>query len=142
MVFIVACLLPTEIGVAYQTPAALKVSGVVLQHDEKTVIPNMRLQLRNLDTGDIVGRTVSGSDGAYSFDVNQQGTYVVEAIDDHGVRGISSPTSAGTRTIVKVILPSTQAVLVTTAAAYGVVAVAATAGVLALAGRGPTSPER
>jgi hypothetical protein len=137
-----ACSIPVSIGAGSQNPAGLTISGVVLENDAKTAVPNMRLQLRNIDTGTIVGQTVSGPDGAYSFDVAQPGVYAVEAVDDRGVRAISKPTPASTsRAVVNVILPSTRSAIVPIAV-YSILAAAAAAGALALAGAGAVSPER
>jgi hypothetical protein len=113
-----------------------------LEHDAKTIVPNMRLQLRNIDTGLVVAQTVSGPDGSYSFDVGQPGVYVVEAVDDRGVRAITKPTPAGvSAAVVNVILPSTTAAIAPLAVA-SIIAAAAAAGAVALAGGNAVSPER
>jgi len=143
VVAILACSMPIETRAAHANQGGLTISGVVLEHDEKTTVPNMRLQLRNIDTGAVVAQTVSGPDGSYSFDVGQPGIYVVEAVDAHGVRAITKPTPTGAATVVNVILPSTRVAAIAAIGAYGAVAAAVTAGALAFGGgRGAISPER
>jgi len=67
----------------------LDLSGIVLRDDGTTPIANVRLRLREIDTGTIVGLTTSDATGAFAFGVPQSGLYVVEALDETGVQGVS-----------------------------------------------------
>ena len=49
-----------------------------------TTAADVRLRLRNVDKGTVVGQTVSDKNGAFSFPVTDPGLYVVEAIDGAG----------------------------------------------------------
>jgi hypothetical protein len=73
----------------------LILSGLVLREDYKTRVPNQRLRLRNMDTGEIAGEAVSGKDGAFSFPVAKSGNYVVEALASGGaVIAVSNPINS------------------------------------------------
>ncbi len=105
----------------------------------------MRLRLRNLDTGTIVGNTVSDSQGRFSFAVSEPGRYMVEAAGKTGgVVAVSDPvTLAGSPVSTKVILPEDKQPATATTAAI----LLAIAGGLGLVGwivgkDGTTSPER
>lgn len=54
-------------------------------------LPNAKLQLRNVDTAQIVARTRAGADAAYEFGGVAPANYLVEIVDDAGrVIGLSS----------------------------------------------------
>ena len=73
----------------------LILSGLVLREDSRTRVPNQRLRLRNMDTGEIAGEAVSGKDGAFSFPVGKPGNYVIEALaSGGGVIAVSNPISS------------------------------------------------
>ena len=50
-------------------PPALGISGTVLGFDRISQVPNQRVQLRSVDKGTIVGKTVTDGSGAFSFAV-------------------------------------------------------------------------
>jgi hypothetical protein len=75
-----------DVGASFQD-----ISGTVLQADGTHPAANMRLRLKNVDTATIVAETVSDANGTFSFAVPGAGLYVIEAVDEHGVRGISEP---------------------------------------------------
>ena len=69
--------------------------GLVLREDSRTRVPNQRLRLRNVDTGETAGEAVSGMDGAFSFPVGKPGNYVIEALaSGGGVVAVSTPISS------------------------------------------------
>jgi len=116
------------------------ISGTVFRSDGKTIVPNQPVQLRNLDKGTVVAKSVTDKNGAFFFAVTEPGLYLVEVIKkDGGVVAVGKPvTLLGLPIITSVILPSTAL------AAWAVVAVASGAGIVGLvvAAEGPTSPER
>jgi hypothetical protein len=125
----------------------ISIYGTVFQSDGKTPVPNMHLQLRNIDTGIIIGQTLSDSSGAYSFGTPAPGRYVVEAVDGNRVLASSQPiVPSNSQVATNVILPRNNAAAGFTGAAFAVLAAAAAAGVTAWAiSRGPglvVSPER
>ena len=153
----VACLVTIAVPMRAETAAAsrgqeagiqqpiagvpsLAISGVVLRADRKTPAANVRLRLRNLDTGAIVGRTVSDASGAFSFAIPATGLYVVEAIDDDGaVLAVSDPAALSASPVTtNVVLP------VQRSAWLPVLAAAAGAGIAAwsIGGRTAVSPEQ
>ena len=127
------------------TPPSPGIAGTVLESDG-TPAADVRLQLRNMDTGAIVGKTVSDMNGAFSFAVDAPGLYVVEAVDDEGnvlaVSNVLNPGSAapgGT-----LVLPASTRTAAFFSSAAPLLAAAAGAGVAALTigGRTVASPER
>jgi len=136
-------------GVQQPIPPAvpLVISGTVLRADRTTAAANVRLQLRTLDKGTVVGATTSDANGAFSFPVPEPGRYLVEAINGRGVLAVSAPvTMTNTPLVANVILPEDRGpAAFLTSAVVLVVAAAAGAGILGLAaaaGGGPTSPEQ
>ena len=49
-----------------------------------TPLPDARLRLRNVQTGEIVATTVGDGEGRFAFDAVPQGPYVVELVDEDG----------------------------------------------------------
>ncbi len=129
---------------AQQLPAAagLTISGTVFKSDRATPVADVRLRLRNLDTGTIIGNAVSDKQGAFSFAVPGPGRYVVEAVGKTGgVVAVSDPVSlAGSAVSTNVILPSDKSA----ATALLLVAIAGGAGLVGwiVGSEGTTSPER
>jgi hypothetical protein len=129
-----------------QNPAArhrIDVSGKVLRAGDSGGVAGVTLQLRNLDTGEIDGRTVSDENGAYSFEIPKPGRYLVEAVDDGGVRAVTNPlTFGGSGLSANVILPAAEkAAGFWAGSTIVVLSVASAAGIGAIiAGRTPTTP--
>lgn len=124
-------------------PSRIDISGKVLRVDQSSGVAGVTLQLRNLDTGEIAGRTVSDQNGAYSFEIPKPGRYLVEAVDDHGVRAASNLlTFSGSRLTADVIWPAAEnAAGFWTGSALLVLSVAAAAGIGAIiAGHTPSAP--
>jgi opacity protein-like surface antigen len=108
-----------------------KISGAA-RDEQGRPLPNAKLQLRNVDTGQVVARTRAGSDAAYEFTGVQPGNYVVEIVDDSDrVLGLSAATplaAAGAVTGLIVALAASTAA--------GGAFFASTAGILLLVGIG------
>jgi hypothetical protein len=78
------------------SPINLVAAGRALQPGQKTgeisgktakdgkPLQNYKVQLRNVDTGTLVGTTTSASDGAFKFTGLPEGNYVVETVDAAG----------------------------------------------------------
>ena len=121
LVVIMACAAAGEPGLRAGAPVAagvqaagsqqavFNISGTVLRQDGKTGA-DVRLRLRNVDKGTVVGQTVSDKNGAFSFPVTDPGLYVVEAVDGGGsVLSVSSPIQpTATPLTVNMILPATR----------------------------------
>jgi hypothetical protein len=92
-------------------------------------LTEVTVQLRNVQTGDVVATTSTNEAGSFSFPAMQPGTYIAEIVDAAGkTLGVSSPVTltAG--------VPATTSVV-----AAGVGTTAATAGGLHLLGMGPAT---
>jgi hypothetical protein len=130
------------------TPTSgLVISGTVVREDRTTTVAGVRLRLRNVDKGTIVGQAISDQNGAFSFAVTAPGLYVVEAVKDNGgVRAVSDPvpvTNSPLTTLV--ILPELEgAAAFFTSAAFLAMATATAAGITgwALSENRTASPER
>jgi hypothetical protein len=91
-------------SLAAQSPAGAvmgKAQGPNLQ-----ALPRVRVQLRNTDTGDLVGSTTSTEAGEFSFAGLAPANYVVEVADESGkILGIGTPFSlpAGTTATASVL---------------------------------------
>jgi hypothetical protein len=100
-------------------PQAGSVSGVARGSDQ-SLLANQRVQLRNLENGQVASSTTSGPAGTFSFPSLAPGNYVVELVDEAGkVVGISSSVS---------VAPAVAASVTVTASATGAVAAAAAGG--------------
>jgi len=70
-----------------------KISGTV-RDAQGQILPNVKLQLRNVDSGQLVATTRAGADGTYEFNGINPGNYIVEIVDDDGrVIGLSPATA-------------------------------------------------
>lgn len=102
-------------------------------------LPSAKLQLRNIDTGQVVATTRAGADATYQFVGIVPGNYVVEIVDDSGkVIGLSvasSMAASGAITGLIVALSSTGAVAAAAAGGLGAF-FASTGGILLLVGIG------
>jgi hypothetical protein len=108
-----------------------KISGAA-RDAQGQPLPNAKLQLRNVDTGQVVARTRAASDATYEFTGVQPGNYVVEIVDDSDrVLGLSAAAPlAGAGAVTGLIV----ALAASTAA--GGAFFASTAGILLLVGIG------
>jgi hypothetical protein len=117
----------------------LGLSGQVLRKDHP--VADVRLRLRNLDTGAILDHTTSDKNGHYSFPIPAPGRYVVEAIrDDGAVIAVGDATILTTAAVLgNVILPASNALL-----AFVIVGAASGLGITAyeISNTTPSSPER
>jgi hypothetical protein len=127
--------------------AGLRISGTVLREIDRSTVADVNLRLRNVNTGTIVGRTVSDRNGAFSFVVPEPGLYVVEALDKGlNLQAVSSAVNSTTAPLTTdVILPqekttvfSSSAILILTAAA----GVGTGLWIIASGGGNVSSPER
>jgi len=132
------------LGVALGASAAQgtgKISGTA-RDAQGQALPNAKLQLRNVDTGQIVATGRSKPDGGYEFAGLAPGNYVVEIVDDSGrVLGLSVATAlaAGGAATGLIVALSSAGAIAGAAAAGGVGAFFASAwgiGLLAAAGAG------
>ena len=105
-----------------------------------SAMSGVRVQLRNVDTGQLAGSTTSGTNGGWSFAGLNPGNYVVEIVDATGrVIGVSSSMSlaAGGAISGVTVAASAAGALAGAAAAGGLGAFfTSTGGILVLAGIG------
>lgn len=105
-----------------------------------TVLSGVKVQLRNVDTGSLVGTTISASNGAFSFTGLAQGNYVIEIVDDNGkIIGVSAAIAVGAGAVIAglTVAASSAGALAGAAAAGGLGAFfTSTGGILVLAGVG------
>ena len=107
------------------------VAGIV-RDAQGQVLPGAKLQLRNVDTGQVVARTRAGADAAYQFTGVAPGNYIVEIVDDSDrVIGLSAAAALAANGAVTGLV----AALTATTAAGGAF-FASTAGILLLVGIG------
>jgi hypothetical protein len=111
--------------------ASGKISGTV-RDAQGQPLPNAKLQLRNVDTGQIVARTRAGANASYEFTGIIPGNYVVEIVDDADkVLGLSAAAPLAASGAITGLVVA----LVSTTAAGGSF-FASTAGILLLVGLG------
>jgi len=107
------------------------IAGIV-RDAQGQVVPSAKLQLRNVDTGQVVARTRAGADAAYQFTGVAPGNYIVEIVDDSDrVIGLSAAAALAANGAVTGLV----AALTATTAAGGAF-FASTAGILLLVGIG------
>ena len=107
------------------------IAGIV-RDAQGQVLPGAKLQLRNVDTGQVVARTRAGADAAYQFTGVAPGNYIVEIVDDSDrVIGLSAAAALAANGAVTGLV----AALTATTAAGGAF-FASTAGILLLVGIG------
>jgi hypothetical protein len=113
------------------------VSGIA-RNGHNQALSSMRVQLRNLDTGQLVGSTTSASNGAFSFSGLNAGNYIVEIVDAAGhVIGTSTSMAVAAGSVISnvTVAASVAGSLAGGAAAGGLGAFfASTGGILTLAG--------
>ena len=131
------------LGLAFAADAGQgtgRIAGVA-RNAQDQVLPNVKVQLRNIDTGQLVATTRSGSDGAFEFTSLNPGNYVVEIVDDSGrIIGLSPATAlaaGGAITGLMISASAAGALAGAVATAGGIGAFfASTGGILLLAGIG------
>ena len=81
------------VSVTGSTPILAQGQGTlsgVAQSAEKAPLPNYRVHVRNANTGELAGSTLSNQAGQFTFSSLQPGNYVVEIVDAAGkVVGLS-----------------------------------------------------
>ena len=119
--------------------AAGKIAGTV-RDAQGQVLPNAKLQLRNIDTGQLVATTRASGEGGYEFTGVLPGNYVVEIVDDSDrVIGLSVAAALGASGAITglVVTVSATGAVAGAAAAGGLGAFfASTGGILLLVGIG------
>ena len=109
-----------------------KISGVA-RDAQNQVLPGVKVQLRNVDTGQLVATTKASASGAFEFTGLNPGNYIVEIVDDSGkIIGLSPLTALAAGGAVTGLMVSAAAA----AAAGGGAFFASTAGILLLVGLG------
>jgi hypothetical protein len=80
-----------------QAAAPLTISGTLFRPDGTTPAANVGVQLRNVDTGQIVAKTVTDQAGQFVFPAQAAGLYVVEILDQDGkVLAVGAPLQLST----------------------------------------------
>jgi hypothetical protein len=106
----------------------------------KVVMNGVKVQLRNVDTGQLAGTTQSGADGAFSFTGLNPGNFVIEIVDEAGnVIGVSSSMAVTAGGVISgITVAASAAGALAGAAAPGGLAgfCTSTGGILVLAGVG------
>jgi carboxypeptidase family protein len=70
-------------------------------------LPNATVQIRDLQTGGVVGSTTSGDKGQFTFIDLAPGTYIVEVVNAAGaVQGMTAPFRIGTAPLVSMSVVS------------------------------------
>ena len=105
------------------------------------ILPNVKVQLRNVDTGQLVATTRAAGDGRFEFTGLNPGNYVVEIVDDSGkIIGFSPSMALASGGVIAgmSIAASAAGALAGAAAAGGAAGAffASTGGILLLAGIG------
>jgi len=97
-----------------------KISGTA-RNAQDQILAGVKVQLRNIDTGQLVATTKAGPDGAFEFTGLNPGNYIAEIVDDSGqIIGVSPSTP--------LVAGGVIAGLTITASAGGALAGAAAAG--------------
>lgn len=112
-------------------------SGIA-QNASNQVMSGVKVQLRNVDTGQLAGTTTSGANGGYEFTGLSQGNYVVEIVDATGkIIGTSASIAVAAGAVISGVIVSASAAgaVAAAAAAGGLTAFfTSTGGLLVLAG--------
>lgn len=118
--------------------AAGRIAGTV-RDAQGQVLPNAKLQLRNIDTAQVVARARSAADGSYEFAGVAQGNYLVEIVDEADrILGLSTATALAPGAAVTGVLVSLSSAGAAAAAAAGGLGAffTSTGGILLLVGIG------
>jgi hypothetical protein len=70
-----------------------KISGTA-RNAQDQVLAGVKVQLRNIDTGQLVATTKAGADGAFEFTGLNPGNYIAEIVDDSDKIVGASPSMA------------------------------------------------
>lgn len=104
------------------------ISGTA-QDASRRPIAQTTVQLRNLDSGQLVGTTQSATNGAFSFDNLAAGKYAIEIVDASGkILGTSAAVTVAGCSPVAGVIVSTSAAAVLGAAGAAAAGVAAAGG--------------
>ena len=116
-----------------------KISGIA-RDAQSQVLAGVKVQLRNVDTGQLVATTKAGPDGAFEFTGLNPGNYIAEIVDNSGkIIGLSASTAlAAGGAITGLIVSASAAGAAAGAAAAGGAAAffSSTGGILLLVGIG------
>jgi hypothetical protein len=155
---VVVVLLLAGAGMAYAQGTG-SISGTATNAQGSQLV-GVKVQLRNVDTGQLVSTTVSGANGAFTFTGLSQGNYVIEIVDSNGkIIGQSTSMAVGAAGVISgvTVAASAAGALAGAAAAGGLgafftstggilllagVGAGVTAGVIAATTGGTTSPSR
>lgn len=111
----------------------------VAQNAQSQALSGVKVQLRNVDTGQLAGTTTSAQNGAFSFTGLNPGNFVVEIVDGTGrIIGVSSSLTVTGGVISGVTVAASAAGALSGAAAAGGLGAffTSTGGILALVGVG------
>lgn len=137
LVVMAVVLLVATSAFAAQDPGSI--AGVATNAN-KVVLSGVKVQLRNVESGQLVGTTQSATNGAFSFTGLNPGNFVIEIVNEAGqVIGVSSSMAvAAGGVITGVTVAASAAGAVAAAAAAGGLAsfFTSTGGILVLAGVG------
>jgi Carboxypeptidase regulatory-like domain len=127
-------------GAAGQSLGTASLAGTS-KDEAGSIVPHVKVQLRDLSTGKLVATTTSDQIGQFSFGGLGAGNYAIELVSSTGEfmgTSASIAVAAGATLTGVTVTAATQAALIAAAAAGGtstaliVVAVAAAAGIAAL----------
>ena len=125
MLMVTVAALPTRLLASVRVardqvvPQAGSLSGVARGADQR-VLSSQRVQLRNLDSGQVASSTTSGQTGGFTFSGLTPGNYMVELVDASGkVVGVSTPVSVGAGVAASVTVTASATGAVSAAAAGG-----------------------
>lgn len=109
-----------------------KISGVA-RDAQNQVLPGVKVQLRNVDTAQLVATTRASASGAFEFTGLNPGNYIVEIVDDSGkIVGLSPLTALAAGGAITGLMVAAGAAAVAGGGAF----FASTAGILLLVGIG------
>jgi hypothetical protein len=139
----------TLVAVAAQAQSTGTLSGTA-QSSNGQSLANYTVQLRNVQTGALVGSTTSNAAGSFTFDGLNPANYVVEIVNSAGqVVGTSAVTAVAAGAAVTVSVTAAAAASLTTSGGVStaviittVAAVAGVAGIVVAANNGEASPSR
>lgn len=122
-------------------PALAQGTGTVqgtAQGANNQILSGVKVQLRNVDTGQLAGTTTSAANGAFEFTGLNPANYVIEIVDADGkIIGVSASIAVGVGAVISgVLVAASAAGAVAGAAAAGGLAAffTSTGGLLVLAG--------